>query len=679
MADINKIIGVSIDDNASGGLSKIDKGLTKVTQSTKTFTKETNINTEAVVQNGGAMGLLNELTGGLAMTFKDASEAIGMTGASLKSLKGILLATGIGALVVIMGELISNWDKWSKVISGSADEIENLSNKMAELNLQRERYLQSSNTEIQLLEINGASSRRILQEKYAQNAELIKQQEEELALAEKNYRIEFGDDRNSKETLDALKARNEAQGKLNDLKNNALILEAQFNKLEKDTAIQKKKNLDEQTLKTKKLREEEQQRYLQLIKIRQEIEKTIDSQVLMNSSFGTNKEALALNGQYAELLKLYDVRNKLVEQQKQAIELANKNGEVSQKEQEELDAINKLLIKQNNIIQNTIQLNRQNGKNSNFSNENLELIRLNGEAELMMIQGFTYDALKLKREAFEVERKLREQNLEETVKANKRSLDSAQEALAREKFGTEEYGKALAIKNDLDKQYNNNKKLLDDERLNNEFTSNAFALDIHSEYIATKQAIDEEYYNKISIVAANFQGFLGVLQDENIIRSKDLRNVLLVTEKSIAVVGVIVNTLKENRELSAMSIKETAAATAAFARYDFAAGSLHAAAAGKATAGIGLNTAAAGVTIASIVATTAASWNKNSGGGGAGGAGGGGNPQAQFNMIQSSGTNQLAATIASKQNQPVNAYVVGSDVATENALTRNRITTATFL
>ena len=192
--------------------------------------------------------------------------------------------------------------------------------------------------------------------------------------------------------------------------------------------------------------------------------------------------------------------------------------------------------------------------------------------------------------------------------------------------------------------------------------------------------IDEEYYNKISIVASNFQGFLGVLQDENIIRSKDLRNVLLVTEKSIAVVGVIVNTLRENRELGAMAIRETAAAAGAFARYDFAAGSLHAGAAAKATSGIGLNTAAAGVTIASIIATTAASWNRGSGGSvGSGGAGGGGNPQAQFNIVGSSATNQLAATIGSQQNMPVQTYVVGSDVATENALTRNRITNATFL
>ena len=57
----------------------------------------------------------------------------------------------------------------------------------------------------------------------------------------------------------------------------------------------------------------------------------------------------------------------------------------------------------------------------------------------------------------------------------------------------------------------------------------------------------------------------------------------------------------------------------------------------------------------------------------------GGGPQAQFNIVESSGTNQLAATIAGQQNQPVNAYVVGSDVSTQQALDRNKITNATFL
>jgi hypothetical protein len=64
---------------------------------------------------------------------------------------------------------------------------------------------------------------------------------------------------------------------------------------------------------------------------------------------------------------------------------------------------------------------------------------------------------------------------------------------------------------------------------------------------------------------------------------------------------------------------------------------------------------------------------------GAGGGVGGGAPQAQFNIVGASSTNQLASTIGSQQNKPVAAYVVGSDVTTQQSLDRNRINNSTFI
>lgn len=62
-----------------------------------------------------------------------------------------------------------------------------------------------------------------------------------------------------------------------------------------------------------------------------------------------------------------------------------------------------------------------------------------------------------------------------------------------------------------------------------------------------------------------------------------------------------------------------------------------------------------------------------------GGSGGGQAPAPpQFNIVGQSGTNQLAQTIAGKQNQPIEAFVVSSAVTTSQALDRNRVKTATF-
>lgn len=50
----------------------------------------------------------------------------------------------------------------------------------------------------------------------------------------------------------------------------------------------------------------------------------------------------------------------------------------------------------------------------------------------------------------------------------------------------------------------------------------------------------------------------------------------------------------------------------------------------------------------------------------------------QFNIVGQSGTNQLAATIAGQSQRPVQAYVVGSQVQTQQELDRKRVRTASF-
>lgn len=84
---------------------------------------------------------------------------------------------------------------------------------------------------------------------------------------------------------------------------------------------------------------------------------------------------------------------------------------------------------------------------------------------------------------------------------------------------------------------------------------------------------------------------------------------------------------------------------------------------------------------ASIAAITSDSKSIPGGGGGAaGGMGGGGSaPTPQFNIVGASNVNQLASTIAGQQQRPVQAYVVGSDVTTQQSLDRNKVNNATFL
>ena len=108
------------------------------------------------------MGLLGEVFGPIPMIFKDASESTELFGNKLSGLKGALVASGIGLAVIIIGELIANWDKWSSAIDGSTQKLKDLN---LELNITKslnaEAFEQTS-TDLKLMEARGATEQEIL-------------------------------------------------------------------------------------------------------------------------------------------------------------------------------------------------------------------------------------------------------------------------------------------------------------------------------------------------------------------------------------------------------------------------------------------------------------------------------------------------------------------------------------
>ena len=61
-----------------------------------------------------------------------------------------------------------------------------------------------------------------------------------------------------------------------------------------------------------------------------------------------------------------------------------------------------------------------------------------------------------------------------------------------------------------------------------------------------------------------------------------------------------------------------------------------------------------------------------------GGGGGAGATAPQFNVVGSTGVNQLAGVIGNKEAAPVQAYVVANNVTTAQSLDRNIIASATL-
>jgi hypothetical protein len=74
---IEKIVNIRVNDNTNvaENIKQLDVSLNQLQGSTIGVRDSMKDSSLSVLENGGAMGLLNDATGGLAMTVKDAVEA----------------------------------------------------------------------------------------------------------------------------------------------------------------------------------------------------------------------------------------------------------------------------------------------------------------------------------------------------------------------------------------------------------------------------------------------------------------------------------------------------------------------------------------------------------------------------------------------------------------------------
>ena len=214
--------------------------------------------------------------------------------------------------------------------------------------------------------------------------------------------------------------------------------------------------------------------------------------------------------------------------------------------------------------------------------------------------------------------------------------------------------------------------------------------DLQSEIdiVNEKQRVNEEYIGFIS----GLGGILKTLSGE----SELIRKAALVLEKGAAIASIIGQTTAANANIAsqsseaAVTVASKGWATAAEGsmmlasgnipqgKAMIAAGAKGVATGAKITAGaaaaMGRNKIGAGISIAAILAESivgldsGGSKNSSSGGGGGGGAT---VQPPDFNIIGSTGTNQLAEAIGTTTKLPIKAYVVSSEVTSAQEMDRN--------
>jgi hypothetical protein len=176
------------------GVSMAFKGAIEGTQSSMKLYNN-------VIKNSTAFQKLNNTTTVIASTvMKLFGKSVDTASKSFKVLKGAIVATGIGALVVLVGELIANFDKIKDAISGVSDasnDLQESTKKTTELN---KKNLETLNSQENILKLQGKTEREILtmkidgQKKIVQSlkAELTAQKvvnEEKVQGSKRNQRI----------------------------------------------------------------------------------------------------------------------------------------------------------------------------------------------------------------------------------------------------------------------------------------------------------------------------------------------------------------------------------------------------------------------------------------------------------------------------------------------------------
>jgi len=179
---IEKNIKINVDTKeAVSDVNKLDKSFKDLDGQTE----KTSTGLKDVGENGGAIALLDSVTGGLATRFRDAYEATKLFNFSLKGTRAALIATGVGAFVVALGLIVAYWDEISDAIKGTTEnlQIQLDLTKAIQSNLD----LQVKNVEKQLAlgELQGKTNEALEQQKIALLERLQQQNDAEQLLLEK--------------------------------------------------------------------------------------------------------------------------------------------------------------------------------------------------------------------------------------------------------------------------------------------------------------------------------------------------------------------------------------------------------------------------------------------------------------------------------------------------------------
>jgi hypothetical protein len=784
---IERQINIDINnEEANSKLKKTEQQLNKVATSTKTVSKEnvvlkqnTETLTESVQKNGGAMALLDTITGGLASQFRDGYEAAGLMTGGLKGLRGAIVATGIGAFAVVLGLVATNFDAIRAFFTGGGfsdldKQTSNLNQSIVEYSQTLKDLEASEKIAINEAKKRGASE---IELRELENDFLIKKNKlksegsetskSELAIAQEQLEADQKSFENSKEyqkirnndyrlnnnqSLDLQKRIEDLQSKLTsgkikesaNVKQRLADLKIQYEivKKEEDEKINSIKNLttegqklvaSEQKVKDiqrdikvektqiklnqaeiNRLKAEEDrldtERFNNIVRLRKEFDLILNdyneqtTQLKVDSL--TTKGGFfsdSVKNDIASIQRLSSTLTELEKKRKEIEEVGTGEGQkgLTEEQKLQLSFINEQITQNEALLQvknEELELSSEvRGAFKDLSNlDKMALIDLQNEYDKLTnkifefekgfekngkylderndnsnkfieIQSNVNDIYQKQIEIIENTKEQTALQFEERKKLIEKDIQKIKDSLIFDKLTVAQKVQLNAQLLDLNKELNdveqeqsianyNFKKEL-------ELVQYDFEIETERNKIAKKQAMRAEdlerqsqYYNAVQNIIAESAGLASALEAQGDKNSRKWAERALFLQKAAGLASIAISTQEEirgiwaNPSLTALPDTGVTAKTAL-------------------TVAAGTRAGLSAATILAQKLNGGASSNTSSGA----------SAPANFNIVESSGNNQLASQIAQQQNQPIQTFVVGSAVTSQQALDRNILQNSTFL
>jgi hypothetical protein len=601
--------------------NKLDANVKKTQEKTVDYGKQ-------ILNSGQLTSKLSQATGGLSDAFVGAVKGIDLTNLSLKGLKGAIMSTGVGLLVIALGELITILADFFSSEKQSEQALNSMTSALDEQAEAFDRVSSSANfandITMKYAKANGASKEELKKINDDYLASEKKRIDEELKLLEmENLAVLQNDKLNEEDRAKALEKVDANMKKLMDLRvknvREKITADADYYAQEKEAEKQATDKANEKKKADGEKAKQERQQQLDALK---NLEKKYADEI-ENLADKTEQQKLARQKERA--LEELDAIKLTAKEKAKARELIEED---FRKKQIDLDKAHadKVLALQKKLEDDKATLQATTDEQKLALSQEKAMKQLEVDlANINATETEKENARRLLKESFDLQNK--------EAKTQKEEADREEEIAKLE----------LQLEDDTISFEDKKQLILDREALllQDKTLTESEKLRIEKESKEASKKLDEEQYNSKMALLGKTSEALSMASD---VVGKETG-----VGKTLALASALMNTYQGISAGVKLGYPQAIPAVAM-----------------------------AGLTGFKAVKNIMSVKVPKGGGGGSGNTISAGTPSApSFNVVGPSGANQIAESIG-KNTQPVKAFVVGQDVTTQQGLNRGIVQNATL-